>query len=68
MRLTADEWAIAQQVCTPKQLQALDLYRRGAGRRRIAIALGITPAAVRDRIDAALLNIEKHLHLTPSDA
>lgn len=65
MRLTAGEWQVAQTTCTAKQLEALELYRRGAGRRRISVALGISETAVRDRLSAAALRIEKAM-LTPS--
>jgi DNA-binding CsgD family transcriptional regulator len=57
VRLTADEWATAQHVCTPKQLAALDLWRRGAGYRRISHILGKDPGTVRDHIQRATTRI-----------
>jgi len=65
MRLTAHEWTTAKAVCTVKQLEVLELYRRGAGRRRISVALGISEATVRGHLAAAALRIEKAM-LTPS--
>jgi predicted DNA binding protein len=38
---------------TPAQRQAVDLRDRGYGIRRIAHILGISPSAVRDRLEAA---------------
>lgn len=62
MRLTEVEWELAQQVCTRRQLDALGLWRRGAGWKRIALTLGIDPStakghvrAARKRVDEALL-------------
>jgi DNA-binding CsgD family transcriptional regulator len=43
----------AARVCTPKQLEALELAGQGLGTRRIARALGVTPQAVSARLDGA---------------
>lgn len=59
MRLTPHEWQTAQTVCTPRQLEALDYWRRGFGYKRIAIVLRIPRDAVRGRIDRALANIDR---------
>lgn len=54
VRLTPQEWEIAQKVCTPAQLQALVYWRDGAGYKRIGKVLGIRRDAVRGRVDRAL--------------
>jgi DNA-binding CsgD family transcriptional regulator len=41
---------LAERVCTPKELEALKLKASGYGRRRIAIVIGISETAVRDRL------------------
>ena len=57
MRLTPEEWAIAREICTPKQLEALDLWRRGAGYKRIATLLGVDPTSARARVAAGLRRV-----------
>jgi predicted DNA-binding protein (UPF0251 family) len=52
-----DTWAIAEQVCTPAELEALRLERRGLSQRAIGYALGITREAVRDRLNRAARRI-----------
>lgn len=61
MRLTTAEWQTAQHVCTTRQLQALDLWRRGAGYGRIAHLLSIDKSTAREHIRRALNRIEAHL-------
>lgn len=54
--MTTDElyWQTATQVCTTKELQALVLRdRHGLGTRLSAVHLGISRAAVRERLDSA---------------
>jgi DNA-binding CsgD family transcriptional regulator len=43
----------AEQLCTPKQLEALRLVALGYGTRRIARVLNISPQAVTARLDGA---------------
>lgn len=61
LRLTAQEWAIACEVCTNKQLIALDLWRRGAGSKRIALVLGIDPSTARAHVKAGRKRIGDEL-------
>lgn len=53
LRLTAHEWATARTVCTQKQILALDLWRRGAGSKRISLVMGIDPSTARAHVKAA---------------
>jgi DNA-binding CsgD family transcriptional regulator len=55
--------ALAERVCTAKQLEALRLVAQGYGTRRIARVLDITPQAVTARLDGARRRI---LAATPS--
>lgn len=50
VRLTAHEWDVAQTVCTKKQRLALDLWRRGAGYRRIGQLLDIDESTARQHV------------------
>lgn len=61
--MTADRDLLkhAAQVCTLKELEAFVLWHQGAGHRRIARQLGISPTAVRDRIERAQAKLDKHL-------
>jgi len=52
MLISPEEWAIAKKVCTAKQLAALDLWRRGAGWKRIATVLAIDPSTARAHVRA----------------
>lgn len=52
LRLTANEWATAREVCTQKQITALDLWRRGAGSKRISLVMGIDPSTARAHVKA----------------
>lgn len=49
--------AIAERVCTPKELEVLALVRVKIGRRRGARMLGISESAWRSRIDNAIRKI-----------
>lgn len=51
--------AIAERVCTPKELDALTLYRKGLGYRAIGRMLGISRDAARARIEHAIGKIRK---------
>lgn len=54
--MTTDEhyWQTARDVCTVKELQALVLRdRHGFGTRLIALNLGVSRAAVRERLENA---------------
>jgi DNA-binding NarL/FixJ family response regulator len=42
---------IARQVCTPKQLEVMELYEQGLGYRQIARRLRLGVTTVRDRLD-----------------
>lgn len=54
--------AIADQVCTPNELQAWDLEDRGLSQRAIAHHLGISRTAVRDRLNNAARKIADRLN------
>lgn len=45
--------ALALRVLSDKQIAAVELYERGCAQRQIAATLGISRAAVRDRLDHA---------------
>jgi hypothetical protein len=47
-------WAVAEAVCTSKQLEALRLHVAGYGARRSAKILGVSPQAVQARLDGAV--------------
>lgn len=61
LRLTAHEWATAKTVCTAKQLTALDLWRRGAGSKRISLVMGIDPSTARAHLRAATKRLNEAL-------
>ena len=50
----------AHKACTPDQLAAYTLAARGVSQRTIALTLGISRAAVRDRLENARRNIALH--------
>lgn len=56
--MTDDPLATARRVCTPKQIEALELINQGYGPRRIARILGISKQAVNDRIENARRKIK----------
>lgn len=60
MRLTPDQWATAQHVCTTEQLAALELWRKGVGYKRIGVLLGIKRDAAKGRVDRAREAIDLH--------
>lgn len=49
--------AIAEEVCTPKELEALKLWDGGAGYRRVGLMLGVDKSTARDRVQRALQKI-----------
>lgn len=51
--ISPEEWLVAIEVCTQKQVAALDLWRRGYGARRIATHLDIDVSSARYRVKAA---------------
>lgn len=57
--IPADSKAIIESVCTPKELDAWKLALGGAGYRRIALALHISPETVRGRLERARRKIDK---------
>ena len=61
MRLTDLEWQTAKRVCTKKQLAALDLWRRGAGKHRIGLVLGIDSATAREHVKRGLKRVSDEL-------
>jgi DNA-binding CsgD family transcriptional regulator len=61
VRLSEHEWATAKQVCTPRQVQALDLWRRGAGKKRIGLILGIDETTARQHVQRGLARLGRAL-------
>ncbi|HEU5279975.1 MAG TPA: hypothetical protein VFU26_13875 [Gaiellaceae bacterium] len=53
----------AQARCTSKQIDALQLAAAGYGARRAGRILGISPAAYRERLDAAMVKIRDELRM-----
>lgn len=51
---------IAKEVCTPAELEALAYFIAGVPTRRIALALGISRRAVRDRLANADRKVTNH--------
>lgn len=50
---------LAEEVCTPAQLDALKLWDAGAGYGRVALMLEISKESARDRITRGLDRIRK---------
>ncbi|MDQ3672699.1 MAG: hypothetical protein M3364_09745 [Actinomycetota bacterium] len=46
--------ALAERVCTEKELAALKLWDAGAGYRRVGLMLDISTSTARDRVQRAL--------------
>lgn len=61
MRLTAEEWAIAQLpgVCTARQLEVLDWWRRDATWARIGYMLDLDPSTVKEHVQRGVRRIER---------
>ena len=51
--------ALAEEVCTPAQLEALKLWDAGAGYTRVGMLLGISKESARDRVQRGLDRIRK---------
>jgi DNA-binding CsgD family transcriptional regulator len=51
---------LAEQVCTPKELDALARALAGASHQTISVALNISTRTVRDRLDNATRKITNH--------
>lgn len=51
-----DVWAIARRVCTPAELQALQLHEQ-MGYKRMALTLGLSISTVRGRVDRATAKV-----------
>lgn len=58
--LDRELWELAAEVCTPAELEALQLHER-LGYRRIAVVLGITFDAARDRVRRAEAKVRREL-------
>lgn len=70
MRSDAEWWEVASRpgVCTPKELEALDLRRRrGFSEREVALTLGVSRTSIRDRIENADRKIELALRQNVDD-
>jgi DNA-binding CsgD family transcriptional regulator len=50
---------LAATVCTPKELEVLQLAHRGMSERSIALALDISRSAVRSRLENAIRKITR---------
>lgn len=61
LRLTDREWATAKDVCTERQVLALDLWRRGAGYRRIGDLLDIDESTARQHVKRGRRRLELEL-------
>lgn len=62
-----DVIATARRVCTPSQLEAVELYEAGYSHRIIARRLKLAPTTIRDRLDRAYTRIEHELNPTPTE-
>jgi len=58
--LPPDFRAFAERELTPKQLDCFKLWMAGAGWRRISRLAGVTPDAVRGRVERAVVKLERH--------
>lgn len=61
MRLSTHEWTVAKEVCTPRQIQVLDAYRRGWGAKRISKLLDIDESTAQEHIRRGLRRLGKAL-------
>lgn len=61
MNLSDDEWAVAKQVCTARQLTAMQYRRQGVSWRRIGRLMGLDPKTVRDHVEAGSRRLEQAL-------
>lgn len=51
--------ALAEKLCTDRELTALKLWHNGAGYRRIGLILGISMSSARDRVHRATDKIHR---------
>lgn len=63
MKLSPLEWETAKRVCTERQIEAIDLWRRGHSARQIGRLLEIDERTVRDRLERAQRRIANALTL-----
>lgn len=61
LRLTDREWATANQVCTERQVLALDLWRRGASWKRIGLLMDIDRTTAREHVQRGYKRIQLQL-------
>lgn len=61
-----DYWTIANRVCTPRQLEALQLADKGLSYRSIAWHLEISPERVGQLVRRATQKIELELRKEPA--
>lgn len=54
-------WEIARRVCTPAEIKALELHEQ-VGYRRIAVILGISFDAARDRVRRAEAKVMREMN------
>jgi len=66
--IAAAYWAIAAEVCTPRQLEALRLYDRGLSYRTISGRLDISHQRVAELVTRAGQKIEIELRRREADA
>lgn len=59
MRLTDREWATAQAVCTPRQVEAIGWYRDGASYRRIGDQMGVDRATAKEHVERGLRRVRE---------
>jgi DNA-binding CsgD family transcriptional regulator len=57
--MTDEDWELAREVCTQKQLQVLAWHRKGYGYRTIALMFDLSPGTVRDRVKRAQQLLER---------
>ena len=57
-RVTVADWELAKRHCTPRQLRALDYWRRGCTYRRISALLGISLSAAYDLVQRARRQVD----------
>jgi DNA-binding CsgD family transcriptional regulator len=55
--LSGEEWLAVVSRCTEKQVQCLDLWRRGWGYKTIGITLHIHPTTAKAHIEAGLQHL-----------
>lgn len=61
LRMSDEEWLVAKEVCTPRQLAAMHHRRQGMSWRRIGRVMGLDPKTVRDHVEAGSKRLEAEL-------